>query len=379
MNETMDRYRHPSIQLADRTVGGDFTPLVVAEIGTSHGGRLDHARRLVDAAAEAGADCAKFQLVIADEIVHPKTGNVPLPGGTVPLFERFRELEREPEFYAELMEYTRGAGLLFLCSAFGRQSSRILRDMGVQAIKIASPELNHAPLLREVAGYELPLLLSTGVSLLGDIEQALQIVGREKVALLHCVTAYPAPITDYNLRAMGGLEAVFGVPVGVSDHTLDPFVVPALSSALGAAVVEKHLTLSKEGGGLDDQVALTPEDFRAMVGVIHRAHGDGAQETFRRLARTVAPELLNEVLGSGVKHLAASEENNYLRTNRSLHAVSDIPAGTPLTRATVAVLRTEKELRPGISPHLIDVVIGRKAVRNIPAGEGIVWDDLLAR
>lgn len=359
-------------------LGGSNGVFVVAEIGTSHGGDEEHARRLVDAAAQAGADCAKFQIVFADEIIHPNTGEVPLPGGSIPLFERFRALERGAEFYRFLMEYTTAAGLVFLCSAFGERSARILRDLNVAAIKVASPELNHLPLLREIAGYGLPLLLSTGVSMLADIETAIGIVGTRDVALLHCVTAYPAPPSDYNLMVLGALERLFGVPVGVSDHSLDPVLVPALSSCLGAAAVEKHITLSKAGGGLDDPVALVAEDFGKMVREIRRARREGFEETYQRLARDAGAEAIDSILGTGVKRLAASEAGSYGRTNRSLHAAAEIRTGERLTGDNVAVLRTEKRLRPGIPPLYLQTVLGKQARRTIPAGEGITWEDLLS-
>ncbi len=137
---------------------------IIAEAGTSHGGDLKKGKELVHAAAESGADCIKFQLVYADEIIHPKTGTVPLPGGDVPLYETFRKLEQPPEFYASLRETAGNAGIGFLCTPFGIQSARILRELGVEMLKIASPELNYVPLLEEIAGCGMPIILSTGVS-----------------------------------------------------------------------------------------------------------------------------------------------------------------------------------------------------------------------
>jgi N-acetylneuraminate synthase len=377
MQMSMADSPRPTMYLGNRPLGANYPIFIIAEIGTSHSGDLDHGYRLIDAAARAGADCAKFQVVFADEIIHPNTGDVPLPGGNVPLYERFRSLERDADFYAALKRHTEEVGLVFLSSAFGTRSARILRDLGVGALKIASPELNHVPLLREVSSYSLPLIVSTGVSLIADVERALQILGDDDLALLHCVTAYPAPITDYNLRVMKNLESLFGVPVGVSDHSRDPVTVPALSAALGAAIIEKHLTLSNESDGLDDPVALAPEDFRAMVEAARRAREEGPEATFTRISAQLGVEMVAEVLGNGVKTLAASEHDNYTRTNRSIHASAAIPAGATLTDRTVAVLRTEKKLRPGLSPYFLDVVLGKRTSRAIPAGEGIRWDDLL--
>jgi sialic acid synthase SpsE len=262
------------ITFAGRTVGHGHPCLVIAELGTSHGGDLGRARALIDAAAAAGADCIKFQLVHADEILHPRSGFVPLPSGPVALYEQFQALERGMEFYAAVKEHTETAGCRFLCSPFGIRSARELKALGVEALKIASPELNHYPLLQEVSSYGLPLFLSSGVSLLGDIERALAITGREQVVLLHCITSYPAPEAEYNLAVLDSLRGVLGVPVGLSDHSLDPVLVPALAVLHGACAIEKHFTLSRAGSGLDDPIALDPADFHRMVAAVRRAEAE---------------------------------------------------------------------------------------------------------
>ncbi|MDR2258849.1 MAG: N-acetylneuraminate synthase family protein, partial [Treponema sp.] len=148
--------------------------LIIAELGTSHGSDLVKAKELTDAAAEAGAACVKFQIVYADEILHPNTGEVALPGGKIRLYDRFKQLEVRPDFFAELKGYAESKGLLFLCTPFGPRSARELRALNPKAVKIASPELNYTGLLREVGAWNLPILLSSGVSKLGDIEAALE-------------------------------------------------------------------------------------------------------------------------------------------------------------------------------------------------------------
>ncbi|HTP59750.1 MAG TPA: N-acetylneuraminate synthase family protein, partial [Spirochaetia bacterium] len=166
------------ITFGARPVGSGAPCLVIAELGTSHQGDLDAARRLIDAAARAGAECIKFQLVHAGEILHPRSGLVDLPTGRVALYQTFKALERDLSFYRALKKHTEEAGALFLCTPFGIESARELRSLGVLALKVASPELNHVPLLREAASYGLPLFLSSGVSTLADIENALAITGR---------------------------------------------------------------------------------------------------------------------------------------------------------------------------------------------------------
>jgi sialic acid synthase SpsE len=363
--------------LAGRSVGAGAPCLLIAELGTSHRGDRARARELVDAAAESGADCIKFQLVHADEILHPLSGIVDLPTGKVALYEQFRSLEKAVGFYEDLKSYTESRGVLFLCSPFGLRSARELKSIGVKALKIASPELNHFALLEEVAGYGLPLFLSTGVSTLGDIERALAMTGRQNIILMHCVTAYPAPEADYNLLVLSGLRSIFGVEVGVSDHSLDPVLVPVLAAASGACALEKHFTLSRAGAGLDDPIALEPEQYRKMVGRVREAERSGPSAARAALEKDFGTDRVRVVLGTGVKELAASEKTNYTRTNRSIHAVKQIPRGARIGAGDVAVLRTEKTLRPGIGPEFLNLVVGAVARRAIPPGEGVEWADLI--
>jgi sialic acid synthase SpsE len=365
------------IQFAERAVGPGHPCLVIAELGTSHQGDLLRAEDLIGAAVQAGAECVKFQLVHAEEILHPLSGLVDLPTGRVALYETFKALERDTEFYAALKSRTEAAGALFLCSPFGIGSARELKSMGVSALKIASPELNHFPLLEEVATYALPLFISSGVSLLADIERCLSIVGRRNVALLHCITSYPAPEEEYNVSVLRSLGAVLGIPMGLSDHSLDPVLVPALAALCGACVVEKHFTLSRSGIGLDDPIAITPKDFTAMVQAIRDVESADPYAARAGLERAYGRERVAAVLGNGVKELADSERPNYPRTVRSLHALRAISAGEAIRAEDIGVLRTEKVLRPGLGPQYLPLVTGATARRQIPDGEGVEWADII--
>ena len=361
--------------------GNEYGPknvLIIAELGTGHGGDPVKAGELVEAAAEAGADCLKFQMVYAREILHPNTGEVTLPGGRINLFERFRALEQPLSFYADMKERVEKRGLIFLCTPFGLQSARELRELGPKCLKIASPELNYTALLKEIASYKLPVLLSTGVSKLGDIEEALEtLTAHSPVCLLHCVTSYPAPEKDYNLRVLGSLASVFGLPVGLSDHSLDPCLVPALGTAMGAAVIEKHFCLSQSDSGLDDRIALTPASFAQMVKAVRQAEKAGPEETLEALCRERGAETVEGVLGDGVKRLAHSEKDNYESTKRSIHALGDIVAGEIIKKDMVASLRTEKNLKPGLPPSWEERIIGLRARRFIPTGKGIDFLDMM--
>jgi sialic acid synthase SpsE len=368
--------RFEKFSLGDREFGPE-KPLVIAELGTSHGSDPVKAAELIAAAAEAGADCIKSQIVYAGEILHPNTGEVALPGGNTRLYDRFKALETDISFFAGMKEEAEKRGLLFLCTPFGLKSARQLRELAPEFIKIASPELNFCSLLREVASYGLPVLLSTGVSKLGDIEEAVSILeGKAPVCLLHCVTCYPAPEKDYNLRVLGSLSAVFGCPVGVSDHSMDPELVPVLAAAMGGGVIEKHFCLSRNDPGLDDPIALPPSDFALMVKAVRRAAGMGAEAVLEEFSRERGRELVEAVLGDGVKRLAPSERANYERTNRSIHALRDIRQGETIKKDMIASLRTEKILKPGLPPSWEEALIGRKAACFIPAGEGIRFEDL---
>ncbi len=355
-------------------------PMIVAEIGTGHGGDRARAIELVDAAAESGADCAKFQIVYADEILHPDTGFVNLPGGPVRLYDRFRELEVDPTFYADVAAYCRKRGVGFLCSPFGLKSARELRALAPAFVKIASPELNHFPLLAEVASYGVPLVLSSGVSRLADIERALEATeaapGR---VLLHCVTSYPAPEADYNLRVLRGLTSIFGLPVGVSDHSLDPALVPLLAVGEGAAMIEKHICLSRSDPGLDDPVALPPDQFAEMTRSVRSVAGKEYGEIRRFAEAEYGKDRVMAALGDGVKRLAPSERANYGRTNRSLHYMRDLERGHALETGDIAVLRTEKILSPGIGPEHLEALIGARLERDAANGAGVAWEDFFSR
>ncbi|MDR0388797.1 MAG: N-acetylneuraminate synthase family protein [Spirochaetaceae bacterium] len=372
-------------------------PFIIAELGTGHEGDRVRAGELIAAAAESGADCVKFQMVYAEEILHPKTGNVALPGGDIPLFERFKALELPPDFYAEMKEEAEKQGLFFLCTPFGPRSARELRNLRPGAVKIASPELNYTALLETTASWELPVFLSSGITLLSDIEAALAFFPRRRVCLLHCVTSYPAPPEDYNLRLLLSLSAVFGCATGVSDHSMDAALVPVLAAGLGAGAIEKHFCLSRRGTGLDDPIALPPEDFALMTRRVRAAakarrgfFADAApnQAAEAGLSRGIPARLLEEfydewgektveaVLGSGVKVLAPSEKANYLSTRRSIHALRDIQAGETIEKDMIGALRSEKKLKPGLPPSFERFISGRKARRFIPDGQGLDWDDI---
>lgn len=362
-------------------------PRVIAEIGTSHGGEISRARELIRAAAEAGAHVAKFQAIIAEEIVHPRSGKIELPGGSVPIYDRFRELEQPPDFYASLREECLSAGIGFLCTPFGIRSAEILSELQLREWKIASPELNHLPLLTYIGKTGLPVILSSGVSTLGDIELAIETLrneGPRELTLLHCVTSYPAPAEEYNLRLLPHLSALFGVEVGVSDHSEDPELVPGLGVLMGAHLIEKHLTLSRKNGGLDDPIALEPQELRRCAGVVESVWqllraGATQEAVLREFYATYGEERVQSVLGNGQKALAPSETANYRTTNRSIVLREDTPAGTILAQPHLAILRSEHNLTPGLHPRFLQTVLGSTLRQELPAGAGLTWEHLIEK
>lgn len=363
---------------------------IVAEIGTSHGGDFGKAKKLMDVAAENGADYVKFQWVYADEILHPDTGFVNLPGGKIRLYDKFKSLEVPTEFFKDCMEYTRSLGKKFMCSPFGIKSLDELLSIAPDSVKIASPELNHIPLLNALADYrkdkKIPVVISSGVSKLSDIEKALSILGTDGVTLLHCITFYPAPEEEYNLNLIPNLSRIFGVPCGVSDHSLDPILVPSLAAALGGVMLEKHITLSKKTDGLDDPVALEGEEFGFMNHAVRQCQAVFRQYGKERGKEYIIAQLKDEygeridkILGDGVKRLSKSEEANYGRTNRSLHFMHGMKAGDTIKEIDIGVLRTEKVLSPGLHPELLPGIIGAVLKRDVAAGAGVSLDDFLEK
>lgn len=374
---------------------------ISAEIGTSHGGSLEKAYQLIDVAVDAGADSVKFQWVYAHEILHPNTGLVQLPGGEIPLYERFQQLEVPASFFQQVRDYARSKGCQFICSPFGLKSLEELAALSPDAIKIASPELNHHPLLQRLAEIRqeqrlqgrtpVPVIISSGVSTLADIEQALEILSNygegntQGITLLHCVTSYPAPEEEYNLQVLQNLGGIFGVEVGVSDHSLDPHLVPVLATACGAHFIEKHITLSRQTEGLDDPVALEPAQFASMVQRVRQWETPiknygcqcGASIIMEELEEEYGKDRVKSVLGTGIKKLAPAERANYGRTNRSIHVLNDMKAGDIITQDSIAILRTEKILEPGLAPKYFSQIIGARLSKDIAAGQGVLWHHIM--
>lgn len=329
--------------------GDGFHCFIIAEAGVNHNGSLGLALQLVDAAVAAGANAIKFQTFKADKIVThdaPKAAyQKRQTGAAESQFEMIRRLELTPEDHRRIFNHCQSRNIVFLSTPFDEESADLLEELGVPAFKIPSGEITNYRLLGHVARKRKPIILSTGMSRLGEVEEAIQTIeseGNLNITLLHTVSNYPASPKDVNLRAMRTLKEAFGKPVGYSDHTLGNEVSFA-AVALGACVIEKHLTLDRRLPGPDHAASAEPAEFKAMV--------DGV--------RTI--EL---ALGDGRKVPRSSERDVAAVARRSVVAATDLPAGTRLSTEHLALKRPGT----GLPPSLLQFVLGRTLRCDVRAG-----------
>jgi len=320
---------------------------IIAEAGVNHNGSLELAKRLIDAAAEAGADAVKFQTFKAANVVSkvaPKADyQKQTTGSEESQFEMIRKLELDVAAHRELTAYCRDKQIRFLSTPFDHDSIDLLAELGLEIYKIPSGEITNLPYLRHIGRLCKPVVLSTGMANLGEIEAALDILAaagtpREQITVLHANTEYPTPMQDVNLRAMQTIAAAFKVPVGYSDHTLG-IEVPIAAVAMGAAAIEKHFTLDRNMEGPDHKASLEPHELREMVKAIRN---------------------IEQALGSGVKKASPSESKNIAIARKSLVAKCAIAKGEVFSEANV----TAKRPGSGISPMRWDEIIGTAAQRD---------------
>lgn len=329
---------------------------IIAEAGVNHNGDPELARRLVDAAQDAGADAVKFQTFVPEQVVAAGAARAAYQQANMPdrdesQLEMIRRLALSGEVFRELKEHCDRTGIMFLSTPFDYQSVDLLDELGVPVFKVGSGELTNYSLLKYIAGKRKPLILSTGMATLGEVEQALQVVreaGAQDVTLLHCTSSYPTPYKDVNLRAMVTLGRAFGVPIGYSDHT-PGIEVAVAAAALGAQVVEKHFTLDCNLEGPDHKASLEPKELAAMVRAIRNVEA---------------------ALGDGCKRPTAAERDTIRAARRSLVAARDITAGELITADNL----TLKRPGTGIAPAMWDVVIARRARVDIAADTVLTWE-----
>ena len=346
-----------SINIAGREIGPGCPCFIIAEAGVNHDGDLALAKQLVAAAVAAGADAVKFQTFRADGVVSaaaPKAEyQLQTTDASESQLEMLRKLELSPEAHRELQALCADSGILFISTPFDNESADLLSELGVPVFKTGSGELTSLPFLEYVARKGKPMIVSTGMSYMSEVDRAVRTVrsaGCDQLVLLHCVSNYPTEPSDANLRAIQTMATAFGLPVGYSDHTMG-IEVPLAAAALGACVIEKHLTLDRNMPGPDHPASLEPGEMKAMV------------EGIRSVERA---------LGDGAKVPAASEANSRQVVRRSLAAAQEIPAGATLEPALLTQLRPAS----GIPPASLGLVVGRKARRALQRGEILAWGDL---
>ncbi len=343
----------PFIEIAGRKIGADFSPYVICELSGNHNGSLERCLTMVDAAAATGCDAIKIQTYTADTI----TLDVDRPefrihGGLWDgrtLHELYKEAQTPFEWHAAIFERARQRGVTLFSSPFDETAVDLLDDLGAPAFKIASFEAVDIPLIRYAARKGKPLIISTGMANLREMQTALDTAlgaGADGVLLLHCVSSYPSTFADANVRTVADMAARFGCPVGLSDHT--PGTAASVAAvSVGACAVEKHFTLARSDGGPDAAFSLEPSEFKALVDDCKNAWASLGQAHY-------------DTLGSE----AAS-----LLFRRSLYVTADVKAGEPLTRANV------RSVRPGngLPPADLDKVLAGKAARDLTRGEPLDW------
>ncbi|HIF31966.1 MAG TPA: N-acetylneuraminate synthase [Planctomycetaceae bacterium] len=343
-------------EISGRRIGPREPCFVIAEAGVNHNGSLSMAFELIDAAATAGADAVKFQTFCVEQLMAPDTPTADYQKANTDeasQFEMLRKLELSRDDHVQLMQYCRKKELLFLSTPFEEKSAGLLASLDVPAFKIPSGEIPNIPFLSHVARFGKPMIVSTGMCGLGEVETAVRAIqnsGDVPLALLHCVSAYPADPATVNLRAMETLSHAFGLPVGFSDHTRG-LAVPAAAVALGATIIEKHFTLSRNLAGPDHLASLEPDELVDLV------------ETIRSV---------ESAMGDGQKVAVSCEANTAEVARKSLVAAVDITAGAILSKDIIAIRRPGT----GLSPAMLPFVVNRTAVSDIRAGTVLRMEDV---
>lgn len=345
------------IRIGERIVGKDQPCYIIAEAGVNHNGNLRLAKKLVKAAAKAGADAVKFQTFSADSIATKTVKKAAYQKKTSDAsetqYEMLKRLELSPDAFVILSEYAKKCGIEFLSSPFDQKSAELLGSIGVRAYKIPSGELTNIPLLEQVGRYKKPVILSTGMADMDEIREAIDAIrrgGTKQIILLHCVTSYPAPLESANLLMIQTLAKAFDLPVGFSDHT-EGVIASTLARALGACVIEKHFTLDRDLPGPDHKASLEPAGLADLIRQIR---------------------LTESALGNGVKHIGRTEAAIRKIARKSLVAVTGIPKGTRVTRDMIDMKRPGT----GIETKNLALVIGKRAGKTIKKDTILQWDML---
>lgn len=329
--------------------------LIIAEAGVNHNGDLNIAKRMIEVSFECGADFIKFQTAVPELVMTIDAPKADYQKKATELYESQLEMAKKIHLplnaYKELEEYADKIGINFLSSPFDFKSIDILKELNLEYLKIPSGEITNKPYLRKIGALKKKIILSTGMSDLGEIEDTLNILiesgtKKENITVLHCNTEYPTPYEDVNLLAMLTIKNAFGVEVGYSDHTLG-IEAPIAAVALGARIIEKHFTLNRTMEGPDHKASLEPDELKQMI---------------------IAIRNVEMAMGNGIKQPSLSEKKNIIIARKSIVAARDIHTGEVFTEANITVKRPGN----GISPMMWDIIIGEKATRNFKEDEFII-------
>ena len=347
---------NPKIAIAGREIGTEHPPYIIAELSANHNGKLETALRIVEEAKKAGADAVKLQTYTADTItLDCDSEEFQIHGGLwdgKTLYQLYQEAHMPWDFHKPLFEHARKQGITIFSSPFDNTAVDLLEDLNAPAYKIASFEAVDLPLIKYAARTGKPMIISTGMADAEEIQEAIDAAregGCKQLAILHCVSGYPAPAEDYNLRTIPDMIERFGLVTGLSDHTLDNTTAIA-SVALGASIIEKHFTLDRSGGGPDDSFSLEPREMTALC--------QGAKTAWSALGK--------------VDYGRKSSEQGNVKFRRSLYFVKDMKAGDVITEDCV------RSVRPGfgLSPKHLDYIIGLKMFRSVEVNKPVLLEDI---
>lgn len=342
-----------TVHIDNRAIGQDESPYFIAEIGNNHNGDMRLCREMIDAAKSCGADCVKFQSWAASTLFSEEEYKKPGNKSNRLSFEQAKRYQLTPEMHYEVAKYCKKKDITFLSSVFSRQEIDLLEELESPAFKISSGELINHPLLEYVGKKKKPVILSTGMATLAEIEAAVKLLkknGTEGLVLLHCVSIYPPQHKDINLRNIETLRTAFDCPVGFSDHSLGT-TAPLAAIALGACIIEKHFTTDKKLEGWDHAISADPAEMKQLI--------DQGQSVF-------------EALGSTVRKITQQEKSMRVRLSRSLILKQAREKGDLLTAENIDFKRPGT----GIRPDEVSYVLGRRLAKDIAANEIINWQDL---
>lgn len=335
--------------------------IIIAEAGVNHNGNIELAKELIRKASDAGADYVKFQTFLADKLVSKDAKKASYQAKNMESdnndsqYQMLKNLELSYEDHYDLVEYCNNLGIQFLSTAFDLDSIDFLMKLGIDFYKIPSGEITNKPYLQKVAALGLPIVMSTGMATMEEVENALLVLNEggietKDVTILHCNTEYPTPLEDVNLKAMLSIKDKFDVSIGYSDHTLG-ILVPIIAVGMGAKVIEKHFTLDKEMEGPDHKASLDPVELKEMVKQIR---------------------LVETILGSDVKKPSPSEEKNIVVARKSIHIKEDLTEGHIIDEKDLIMKRPGN----GISPMDINEVVGKKINCNLVADHKLSFDNI---